>query len=133
MTVITSVKCNTAKGYTINGDFTTSPCYIVKHNNHFAHGETLKKAIDAVMDKIFDDMPEEERIEAFWECHDKEKKYPASDFFEWHNKLTGSCEFGRQQFAKDNGIDLDKDTFTVAEFVALTKGSYGGEIIAKLI
>ena len=59
-------------------------------------------------------------------------KYKAKDFYEWHHKLTGSCEMGRNTFAEEHGIDLNSDMFTVEEFVELCKTSYGGEIIRKL-
>ena len=38
---------------------------------------------------------------------------------------------GRESFCKDKGIDLDGST-TVREFIELTKGSYGADIILKL-
>ena len=79
-----------------------------------------------------ENMNEEERIEAFWNCHNKTDKYPVKDFYDWHHKLTGSCEMGRNEFAKDHGIDLDNDMMTVDEFIKLTENAYGGEIIRKL-
>lgn len=108
------------------------PCYIAKKESHFAHGETLRKAVDAVTEKIFDDMPEEERIAEFWKCHRTGVKYPASDLYEWHHRLTGSCKMGRKTFAEEHGIDLNSDMFTVSEFVELCVKSYGGAIIRKL-
>lgn len=132
-TLLFSVKGNIAKGAILNSDFTTTSCYVVKNGNHFAHGETLKKAISALDGKIFQDIPPEERINKFIESHpDFNKLYPAGDLFDWHNKLTGSCEMGRKSFAKDRGINLDSDSFTVIEFVDLTKRSYGSEIICYL-
>ena len=47
--------------------------------------------------------------------------------------LTGSCKAGREAFCRDNGIDIENDTFTIHEFVSLTKDSYGGETIKKLV
>lgn len=58
--------------------------------------------------------------------------YPAIDLFEWHNTLTGSCKLGREQFCRENNIDIEKDSFTIEEFIKLTANSYGGEIIKKL-
>ena len=37
----------------------------------------------------------------------------------------------RQQFAKDNGVDLDGE-MTVKEFIELTENAFGGEIIKRL-
>ena len=38
---------------------------------------------------------------------------------------------GRQQFAKDHGIDLDGE-MSIKEFIKLTKNAYGGKIINEL-
>lgn len=66
------------------------------------------------------------------EFTDKNKKYSASKFFEWHNILTGSCLTGRESFMCDKGINVFKDSFTVKEFIELTKNSYNGDIIKQL-
>ena len=131
-TVIEKVKGNLAKGFIVNGDLTTTPCYVVKHNNLFAHGNTVKEAEKALQDKVFDNIDTDEKIEAFLNEFDLESKYPAKAFYEWHNKLTGSCEFGRNAFVKNHGIDLKNGMYTVKEFIAITKNDFGGEIIQKL-
>ena len=131
-TIITSVRGNVAKGFIIQSDLTLTPCYVVKGNNLFAHGEDLHKAMDALTDKMFDDMPEEERIAEFIKAHtDKDKAYPNQDLFDWHHRLTGSCMAGRNAFVKDRGLTLDGET-TVMEFIRLTENSYGGSTIRKL-
>ena len=130
-TTIRHIHGSTAKGTIINRDLTETPCYIVKEGKYFAHGKTLAEANAALQDKLFDKMPAEKRIAAFWDCHKKGVKYPTKDFFEWHHKLTGSCLMGRRQFAKDHGVDLDGE-MTVEEFIALTKNAFGGDIIKRL-
>jgi hypothetical protein len=131
-TAITSIRGNVAKGFTINKNLTIEKCYILKQNNLFAHGSTLAEATQALQDKLFKDMDEKERINLFLSEFNLIDKYPAKTFYNWHNRLTGSCEFGRKQFASDQNIDLEKDILTVAEFIALTKNSYGKEIMLKL-
>ena len=128
---ISHIHGNAAKGTIINNDLTETPCYIVKEGKYFAHGKTLAEANAALQDKLFDKMPVEKRIAAFWTCHKRGIKYPTKDFFEWHHKLTGSCLMGRQQFAKDHDVDLEGE-MTVEEFIALTKNSFGGDIIKRL-
>ena len=128
---ISHIHGNAAKGTIINNDLTETPCYIVKEGKYFAHGKTLAEANAALQDKLFDKMPVEKRIAAFWTCHKRGIKYPTKDFFEWHHKLTGSCLMGRQQFAKDHGVDLNGE-MTVEEFIALTKNAFGGDIIKRL-
>ena len=132
-TLINAVFGNYAKGFILQGDLTLKPTYIAKGNNLFAHGYTLREAIDALNDKLFEDMDEDERIAAFLECHNFTDKYPVRDLYEWHHKLTGGCEAGRQSFARDHEIDIDNDEMTVREFVELTKNAYGGEIIERIL
>ncbi len=131
-TVISHVKGNIAKGWILKSDLTLNPCYIAKQDNLFAHGETLREAMEALEKKLFDDMPEGERIEAFLDAVKDGPEYPARLFFDWHGKLTGSCQLGRETFVKNHGIDLDKDTMTLRRFLELTREDYGGEIIRKV-
>lgn len=132
-TLIDDVHGNVAKGHVLHSDLTLNPCFIVKQDNLFAHGETLHKAYEALRSKLFHEYPEETRIAKFKEQYpDFNKKIPAMELFEWHNRLTGSCEMGRRSFARDHGIDIDKDEFTVNEFIRLTENSYGGATIRKL-
>lgn len=130
-TIITALFDNYAKGFIVGNDFTLKPCYIAKSGGIFAHGKTLREAVAAIHGKLFKNMPEEERIAAFIECHDYEGTYNNTDLYDWHHRLTGSCEMGRQQFAKNHGIDLDGE-MSIKEFIKLTKNAYGGEIIKKL-
>lgn len=131
--IIKQIKNNIAKGFTLNRDFTLTPCYIAKIENSFAHASTIKKAVRQASEKAFQKLSVEKRIEKFWECHNTTDKYLARDLWMWHNKLTGSCEMGRNQFIAEKGIDLDKDSFSVREFVTMCKKRYGGEIITKLM
>lgn len=119
-TTISHIHGNIAKGTIVKRELTETPCYIVKEGRYFAHGKTLAKANAALQEKLFEVMPVEERITAFWECHKKGIKYPTKDFFEWHHKLTGSCLMGRQQFAKDHDVDFEGE-MTVEEFITLTE------------
>lgn len=133
-TLIYTIKGNIAQGGILNNDLTITPCCIVKGGNKFAHGQTLHEAFTSLQNKLFLEYPEEERIEKFKETYpDADIKIPAKELYEWHNRLTGSCKMGRLSFVQDNGIDIENDSFTTKEFVDLTKHSYGGDIISKLI
>ena len=132
-TIITNVKGNIAKGFILHSDLSLTPCFIVKENNQFYHGNTLHEAFESLQEKLYDDSTEEERILKFKEhFSDFSKKYSAKDLFIWHHVLTGSCKAGREAFCTDKGIDVDNDRFTVYEFIELTKNSYGGDIIRRL-
>ena len=132
-TLIRSVRGNTAHGAILNRDLTLTPCYIVKQANVFAHGATLREAMEALRDKLFEDMPEDERINMFLRETDRKKAYPTQYFYDWHHRLTGSCDMGRKQFARDHGIDLEHGMMKPAEFLELTKDAYGGDVIQKVI
>lgn len=132
-TIIIKVKRDVAKGFILNEDLTTTPCYVIKSDNTFAHGKTLAEAREALRDKLFENMDEDERIDAFLDEFNLTDKYPAKEFFDWHNKLTESCKQGRETFVKNHEIDLDNDSFTVAEFCKLCKNDYGGDIIRQII
>ena len=121
-----------AMGRILHSDLTTEKCFIVKQDGMFSHGKTLREARDALLEKLFDDMPEEERIEKFMESHSIHERYPNRDFFSWHHRLTGSCLQGRTAFAQDHEIDID-GSMTTKEFLELTKDSYGGDIIRRTI
>ena len=131
-TIITAIFGNSAKGYILESDLTLTPCYIAKSGNKFAHGATLADAVHDLQEKLFEDMDEDEVIAEFWACHERGVKYPARDFYDWHHRLTGSCKMGRDSFVAGHGIDLEHGMYTVEEFIALTRDSYGGAVIARL-
>lgn len=131
-TIVTAVFGNTAKGYILRDDLTLEPCYVSKAGNHLAHGKKLEEAVADAREKLFYDMPEDERIEAFLAAHERGVKYPAQDFYDWHHRLTGSCRMGRDEFVRSHGIDLENGMYTVEEFIAITRNSYGGAVIARL-
>lgn len=131
-TIITSVRGNVAQGFIVLSDLQLKPCYIVKENNKFAHGETLHDAFTSLQEKLFDDSSEEERLDAFKKKFPEyDVKYDNRDLFRYHHILTGSCRMGRELFVSRNGLSLDGKT-SVREFVKLTKYAYGGDIIQKL-
>jgi hypothetical protein len=131
-TLIDRVSRDVAKGRILRDDMTTTPCFLAKGDRFFAHGTTLRDAMDALREKQFKGMPEDERIEAFIAAHEHGKQYPCADLYDWHHKLTGSCEMGRREFAKAHGIDIEHDSMTVDEFIGLTRNAYGGTVIKKL-
>ena len=130
-TIIRVVHGNVAKGAILHRDMSTTPCHIVKQGGVYAHGRTLREAQTALMDKLLEGMPLDERIAAFVAEHQLGQEYQNRDYFSWHHRLTGSCEAGRLAFAKDHQVDLD-GSMTVEEFIALTEHAYGGEVIRKL-
>ena len=131
-TIITRIRENVARGFILKGDLTLAPCFVAKQDGHFAHGETLHAAMSALRDKLFEDMSEEDRIQAFIDAHDWGVAYPDDDYFDWHHRLTGSCEMGRRQFAAERGLDKLDGKRTVEDFIAFTRNAYGGDVIRRL-
>jgi len=119
-------------GFLLNKDFTLSNCYIVKQDNVFAHGKTLKEAQSSLIQKLIQRIPVEERIEQFVSKFKNGKKYPAKQFYDWHHSLTGSCSLGRDNFCLNHNINISTDKLTVKEFIGLTENSYGADIIIQL-
>ena len=130
-TIISHIKGNVAKGFILNDDLTMTPCYVIKGNGYFVHGKSIREARDALVEKYMRNMDIEETINEFLSKFKKGKKYKGTEFFKWHNYLTGSCLMGREAFVKNHQINLE-DSFTVREFFDLCRDDYGGNIIKKL-
>ena len=132
-TIFESIHGNYAKGFILNSDLTLIPCYIARYEDYYAHGDTLREAQADAHTKALKKMSTEERLAAFKKAHpDTEHHYPARDLFEWHGIITGSCNMGRRQFCSDRGIDIERDSFTVAEFIDMTLHSFGSDVIRQL-
>lgn len=56
-TIIKSVHGNIAQCFILNSDLTLHPCYIVKEQNRFAHGDTLHDAFTSLQEKLYDGAP----------------------------------------------------------------------------
>ena len=97
----------------------------------FAHGDTAEDAVRDATDKHNEDLPPEDRVALFLESHPPTNTYSGHDLFDAHKQLTGSCLTGREQFVKERGIDLGRQ-YTLAEFCALCRTAYGGEVIQLL-
>ena len=132
-TIIYSVHGNIARGATINSDLTLADCYIAKSGDYFAHGETAKQAMADAQSKAWQNKPIEERIDYVIEKYpDVDVPIEHSALFSLHNFLTGSCLFGRQEFAKSHSLDPEHGAMTMREFIHLTKDAYGGGNIRQL-
>jgi hypothetical protein len=130
-TIIYKIKNNIAFGAIINKDLTFKKCYIAKVGDCFAHGESIKKALNDAQVKFNNNLSEDEKISLFFKEFDIFKKYKALKFYDWHNILTGSCSFGRKSFMENNNIK-ETDMLNVAQFVELTENQYNGQIIKKI-
>lgn len=130
-TIIKSILGNMAKGFILQDDFTLKPCYITKNESYFAHGETIKSAVEELRNKIFENLDTDETIERFISEFKTVKKIKGSVLFEWHHYLTGSCLIGRNDFVQRKGLNLENE-FTVDEFISLCENDFGSSIIKQL-
>ena len=132
-TIIYSVHGNIARGATINSDLSLADCYIAKCRDYFAHGETAKQAMADAQSKAWQNKPIEDRIDLVVSKYpDVDAQIEHSTLFSLHNFLTGSCLFGRQEFAKSHSLDPNHGTMTMREFIHLTKDAFGGDNIRQL-
>lgn len=99
----------------------------------FAHGKTAHQALQEATAKALRNEPLDKRIKRVV------KQYPDADvaiankeLYSLHNLLTGSCEFGRKQFAEEHSIDIANGSMTMREFIHLTSNAYGSEAIKAL-
>ena len=133
-TAITSLRGNYAKGFTLANNVVKKPCYIAKVGNFFAHGKTLKAAMEDARAKYEQNRPLSERIADFKESYPTlDTEADASDLFRWHNILTGSCLFGRKQFCEQHGVDYERGKWKIRDFFELCKNAYGGENIRQAL
>lgn len=130
-TIITGLRGSVAMGFIVMADLSKRRTFVVKGGGKLAHGEDLHAAQAALEEKLFDDMPVEEKLEAFREQFAPGEAYTVADFYDWHHRLTGSCTQGRDAFAQDHGLSMS-DAMTPEEFIDLTKDAFGGRIIRQL-
>ena len=133
-TIITNIHGNIAEGYTLQRNVILVPCYIAKVGDFFAHGTTAHQALHDAQGKYDQNKPLSERIA------DTVAKYPTLDtvvshaeLYALHHTLTGSCRFGRDEFATNHGLDPEQGEMTMRQFINLTMDAYGGDAIKELL
>ena len=132
-TILRHVAGDCAAGFTIREDMTLKACFVARAGDYYAHGATLREAMEEAREKYEGGLPEEESIRRFMETYPTLDTVAACrDLFEWHHTLTGSCKMGRTEFVNARGIDVEHDTMSVANFIRLTENAYGGETIKKM-
>ena len=122
--------CDYAKGHIVGKDLVLRPCYIARHGDNWAHGDTLREAVRDADAKWMENRPLEDRLADFVKAH-PDLDTPYDDLFHWHHVLTGSCEVGRKQWCREHGYE-PTDSITVRAFIDQTRFYYGHEAIDKL-
>lgn len=82
--------------------------------------------------RIFESKSDEQRINEFIENNPPYRIRSVDDWFEEHQKLTGSCWMGGYKWIKAKGFKRC-DMYSTIEFLNYVNGAYGGEIISNLL
>ena len=113
-------------------DWTLSRAYVARWQGEAAHGETVRKAVEAAKNKYFARMDPGEKKRQLLDLFAEKGRLTVKELYAWHGRITGSCEFGRSRFQEEHGLK-DDDTLSLEEFVELTRNAYGGDLIASLL
>ena len=105
--------------------------FIGKFENRFAHGETIREAIEDARSKYYQSLDFDEVKEKLLSEFKEKGKLTVKELYNWHGILTGSCRFGRTQFQTEHNLK-DDDLLSLEEFVELTKNAFGGDRILCL-
>lgn len=133
-TAIDNIKGNIAIGKILQADMSWKQCYIARVGNSFAHGETSHEAFKDATAKDLVDMPFAVKIKRFKERFPSlDDTAQVSEFYNWHNTLTGSCKMGRKHWLNEHGYNMDTDISTVRNFLEQTKNDYGSNVITKVL
>ena len=111
--------------------FELKKAFIGKFENCFAHGETIRDAIEDARSKYYQSLDFDEAKEKLLAEFKEKGKLTVKELYNWHGILTGSCRFGRTQFQTEHNLK-DDDLLTLEEFVELTKNAFGGDRILCL-
>jgi hypothetical protein len=116
----------------VQADFTLRPCFVASAEGSYAHGATLREALAALHSKLMENMSVEERIDDFIKAFPKlTAKASNATLSEWHHRLTGSCQFGRDSFMESKGLKPSGRS-TISKFIETTQDAYGSEVIKQL-
>ena len=111
----TKVKGDTTiyKGYNIknvkDNVITKDECYVAEQGVYYAHGKTIKKAVEDVNFKTISEKLKKEPI----------NKDTVIDM-KYYRLITGACEMGVQSFIKGNGL---KESYKASELLPILEQS----------
>lgn len=111
----TKVKGDTTiyKGYNIknvkDNVITKEECYVAEQGVYYAHGKTIKKAVEDVNFKTISEKLKKEPI----------NKDTVIDM-NYYRLITGACEMGVQSFIKGNGL---KESYKASELLPILEQS----------
>jgi len=98
--------------------------FIAEQDNLYAHGKSIKEAIEDLEFKKLSQLGANEHIKRII----KQGYMSAQDY----RLLTGACREGTNRFLDDNDLTW-KDTKSIDEVIKLTKGNYGHTVFIRLL
>jgi len=101
-----------------------SKVFIVEQDNLFAHGKSIKEAINDLEFKKLSKLGANEHIQRVI----KQGYIKPQDY----RYITGACKEGTNKFLNDNNLGYD-DTKSIDEVIELTKGNYGHDVFVRLL
>lgn len=113
-------------------NFEETKAFIGKFNGRFAHGSTIREAIEDAREKYYSHLDFNEAKKQLLGEFEKKGKLTVKELYQWHGILTGSCRFGRSEFQKSHNLK-DDDLLSLKEFVNLTEDAFNGEKIRALM
>jgi hypothetical protein len=92
--------------------------FVVKRGDKFAHGKTLEEAKNDLRYKLSD------RDTVKYKSWSLQDIKPTDELIESYMGITGACSYGTKMFCEK--LELE-NSYTIAEIIVMTKGSYGNE------
>ena len=116
---IISKKKNVYKVINHNENFES---FLIKVNNTFSHGKTIKEAKESLIYKV------SERDTSRYKDLKLDTKLTFEESIKMYITITGACESGTKYFVKNNIKDKDKK-YSISEILELTKHQFGNNTL----
>jgi len=101
-----------------------SKVFIAEQNNLYAHGKSIKEAIEDLEFKKLSKLGADKHIQRII----KQGYMSAQDY----RFITGACRAGTNRFLNDNDLTWE-DRKSIDEVIELTKGNYGYDVFTRLL
>jgi len=100
----------------------TVPTYIIKQDDLYSHGKTIKEARDSLIYKI------SSRDTSKYENLTIDDILSKEECIKMYRAITGACEYGTRSFVERQKT---KKKYSIKKIIELTKGQFGNETFTK--
>ena len=105
----------------------TKESYIVKDEDIYSHGETIKEARDSLVYKI------SSKDTSMYKDLTLDSILPKDECIKMYRVITGACESGTKYFVSKQEPSKIKDKYSISELIELTKGQYGNNKLVQFL